>query len=206
MDPSFRSLTEQLDAKFRLLMQLPPIVAENVPNDTPVGGVYLFTENDVALYAGRTKRKLGVRIRNHFSTAPDCPFAWLLAREITGFKPTYRTTGSRKELLTRPDFFRVYQESNYGFGKCMFATCMSQIHCGKLFWRFTLPLCRVRNTTTSTRIEGQIPCNREQGNGVSSKSGKRLSPRSSLRLALPIPAGAELRGQAVVCCSGRPAE
>lgn len=111
MDPSFRSLTEQLDAKYRLLMQLPPIVAENVPNDTPVGGVYLFTENDVALYAGRTKRKLGVRIRNHFSTAPDCPFAWLLAREITGFKPTYRTTGSRKELLTRPDFFRVYQES-----------------------------------------------------------------------------------------------
>lgn len=40
----------------------------------------------------------------------DCPFAWLLTREITGFKPTYRTTGSRKELLTRPDFFRVYEE------------------------------------------------------------------------------------------------
>ena len=110
MDPSFRSLTEQLDAKFRLLMAMSPLAASEVPNDTPKGGVYLFSENGVHLYAGRTKRKLCVRIRNHFSTAKDCPFAWLLAREITGHRPTYRKEGSRTDLLSRPDFLLVYQE------------------------------------------------------------------------------------------------
>lgn len=110
MDPAFRILTEQLDAKFRHLMAMSPILAGDVPDSTPVGGVYLFSENDVALYAGRTKRRLCVRIRNHFGTAPDCPFAWLLARELTGLRPTYRKEGSRTDLLSRPDFLRVYQE------------------------------------------------------------------------------------------------
>lgn len=87
-----------------------PIVAEDIPTDTPVGGIYLFSERDAPMYAGRTKRMISVRIRNHFSTAPDCPFAWLLAREATGLQPTYRKEGSRGNLLSQPDFARVYQE------------------------------------------------------------------------------------------------
>ncbi|HWA26458.1 MAG TPA: hypothetical protein VG734_12430 [Lacunisphaera sp.] len=106
--PDFLALTAQLDLKFSRLMALKPIVAEQVPTDTPLGGVYLFSENNVALYAGRTKRKIGVRIRSHFNTAPDCAFAWLLARDVTGFKATYRTADSRIELLKRPAFRAAY--------------------------------------------------------------------------------------------------
>lgn len=109
MDPVFSGLTDQLDAKYRALIAMEPLVAEAVPGDTPTGGVYLFSEHGVHLYAGRTKRKLCVRIRNHFSSAPDCPFAWLLAREITGLRATYRQKGSRKDLLSQPEFARVYQ-------------------------------------------------------------------------------------------------
>ncbi len=111
MKPAFQILTSQLDAKFMALMELPPIIAEDVPKDTPVGGVYLFTENNVALYAGRTKRKLGLRIREHFGSSPACPFAWLLARDATGFKATYQTKGSQKDLLSRPEFRIVYEDA-----------------------------------------------------------------------------------------------
>jgi len=61
------------------------------------GGVYLFSEGSTHLYVGRTKRPIAVRIRNHFNTAPDCPFAWLLGpAEATGKKATYKRDGSRK--------------------------------------------------------------------------------------------------------------
>jgi hypothetical protein len=88
-----------------------PVIAENVPNDTPVGGVYLFSEGLRHFYAGRTKRRIAVRIRNHFSTAPDCPFAWLLAREVTGRTATYKPEGSRKALLADPAFKAEYQRA-----------------------------------------------------------------------------------------------
>ena len=50
-----------------------------------------------------------MRIRNHFSTAPDCPFAWLLAREATGKAATYRPEGSRKALLADLEFKAEYE-------------------------------------------------------------------------------------------------
>jgi hypothetical protein len=88
-----------------------PVIAHEVPNDTPVGGVYLFTEGTTHLYAGRTKRRIAVRIRDHFSTAPDCPFAWLLARETTRRVATYTREGSRKVLLADAAFRAVYESA-----------------------------------------------------------------------------------------------
>lgn len=111
MNPAFQSLTEQLDVKFQDLMNMVPVVADDLPADTPKGGVYLFSENGVHLYAGRTKRKLGIRIRSHFGAAPDCPFAWQIARDFTGHRATYMKEGSRQDLLSRPDFRRIYNES-----------------------------------------------------------------------------------------------
>jgi hypothetical protein len=111
MHPAFRSLTEQLDEKYRRLMDMAPVAAEDVPEDTPKGGVYLFSDGGVHLYAGRTKRKLSVRIRNHFGAALDCPFAWQMAREVTGLRATYKKKGSRKDLLSQPDFRRIYDDS-----------------------------------------------------------------------------------------------
>jgi hypothetical protein len=111
MNSKFQSLTEHLDANFRSLMEMSPVVAEEVSRNTPIGGVYLFSENDVPLYAGRTKRKISVRIRSHFNTAPDCPFAWLLARQATGRFRTYQKEGSRTNLLSQPDFYSAYLEA-----------------------------------------------------------------------------------------------
>jgi len=111
MNPTFHSLTDQLEEKFRLLMDMDPFVAEDVPRNTPKGGIYLFSENGIHLYAGRTKRKLSVRIRSHFGSALDCPFAWQIAREMTGHKATYKREGSRKDLLSRPGFKRTYDDA-----------------------------------------------------------------------------------------------
>jgi hypothetical protein len=111
MNPAFRKLTSQLEDKFRALMRMRPFVAEDVPNDTPKGGVYLFSEKGVPLYAGRTKRKIGTRIRGHFSTADDCPFAWRLARDKTGYRATYKRKGSRRDLLSQSDFRRAYEKA-----------------------------------------------------------------------------------------------
>lgn len=108
MNADFKKLTQSLDVTFRKLMNQNPVVAENVPNDTPVGGVYLFSENGEHLYAGRTKRKISIRIKSHFSTADDCPFAWLIAREKTGRKATYKKQGSRKSLLEYASFKKEY--------------------------------------------------------------------------------------------------
>ena len=109
MNERFRNLVDALHGKYEALLTMGPIVAREIPTDTPVGGVYLFSEGSIHLYAGRTKRPIAVRIRNHCSTAPDCPFAWLLAREATGRKATYTRDGSRKMLLADAAFKAAYQ-------------------------------------------------------------------------------------------------
>jgi len=111
MNKRFRDLAEGLHAKYEALRAMRPIVANDVPSDTPIGGVYLFSEGSTHLYAGRTKRRIAVRIRNHFSTAPDCPFAWLLAREVTGKKVTYTREGSRTTRLADPVFKAEYERA-----------------------------------------------------------------------------------------------
>jgi len=107
----FKELVDSLDGKYKRLMSMPPVIAEEIPSDTPTGGIYLFSENGMHLYTGRTKRKIAIRVRNHFNTAPDCPFAWLLAREATGKRATYKQNGSRKDLLSNPKFLSVYNRA-----------------------------------------------------------------------------------------------
>jgi len=111
MSPKFQKLTARLEDKFRELKSMRSFVAENIPNNTPKGGIYLFSEKGVALYAGRTKRKIGTRVRGHFSTGNDCPFAWRLAREATKRPATYSSQGSRTDLLSKPGFRRAYEKA-----------------------------------------------------------------------------------------------
>jgi hypothetical protein len=86
MHERFRKMVEALHPSCEKLLGMAPVLAAEVPGGTPCGGVYLFSEGVVHLYAGRTKRQLAKRIRHHFGPASDCPFAWLLAREATGDK------------------------------------------------------------------------------------------------------------------------
>ncbi len=111
MNRRFKHLVDTLNGKCRALLAMAPNIAGDVPNDTPIGGVYLFSEGGAYLYAGRTKRRIAARIRDHFSTASDCPFAWQLAREATGRKAAYTPAGSRKALLSEATFSAEYERA-----------------------------------------------------------------------------------------------
>ncbi len=112
MNQRFAALVEKLDAKFQELLAKPPVPASNVPSDTPTGGIYLFSEGDVHLYAGRTKRAIRDRIRNQIGANPNAAsFPWLIAREATGRKATYKKTGSRGDLLADPTFRAAYDDA-----------------------------------------------------------------------------------------------
>lgn len=111
MDERFRVLVEGLSQKCNELISMEPVFIDTSPSDTPKGGVYLFYENEIPMYAGRTKRKIRDRLKDHVSTADDCPFAWRLARESTGKMATYKWEGSRKQLLRDPAFIKEYKNA-----------------------------------------------------------------------------------------------
>src|SRR3990170_1402963 len=88
MDKKFQDLVEGLHSKYMDLMRMTPVMMEDTaPANSPKAGVYLFSENGKHLYAGRTKRRIHLRLRDHVSSSDDCPFAWRLAREATGREP-----------------------------------------------------------------------------------------------------------------------
>ena len=112
MDDKFRVLIDDLPKKYEELISMRPLTVDTVPSDCPTGGIYLFTENGVHLYAGRTKRRIKERLKYHVGTADDCPFAWHLARKETGkTEASYKTEGSRRHLLTQPHFRQAYQRA-----------------------------------------------------------------------------------------------
>ena len=112
MVPRFSTLIEHLHSKFEVLVSMAPVTVNSVPRDSPKGGIYLFSNKGVHLYVGRTKRFIKDRIRDHVSTADDCPFAWRLAREATNnIVASYKPEGSRKHLLSQPDFKEAYERA-----------------------------------------------------------------------------------------------
>ncbi len=112
MDEQFQQLIHGLHEKYLALISLPPVNIDTVPANCPIGGVYLFSEYGENLYAGRTKRKISVRLKAHVNTGKDCPFAWHLAREVMGVeKATYKKEGSRNHLLTQPQFKQAYDSA-----------------------------------------------------------------------------------------------
>lgn len=112
MNARFRELVETLGAKHRELLELPIVTASDIPSSTPTGGVYLFSEGEKHLYAGRTKRRIHVRVRTQFSANPSATsLPWLIARKETGKTATYKKEGSRKALLEDPDFRKAYEDA-----------------------------------------------------------------------------------------------
>jgi putative component of toxin-antitoxin plasmid stabilization module len=111
MDDTFQQLTDDLHEKYRSLMAMEPLTVDAVPRESPKGGVYLFSEHADHLYAGRTKRRIRDRVKDHVGTANDCPFAWRLAREATGKNATYAKKGSRADLLKDPTFKAQYDSA-----------------------------------------------------------------------------------------------
>lgn len=111
MNETFRQHVEQLHGKFEALMKMEPVTLAGLPKTVPKSGIYLFSEGDTHLYVGRSK-SLRARLRYHSGPADDAPFAFKLAREQTGnVKATYRSQGSRTELLTDPAFRAAFQSA-----------------------------------------------------------------------------------------------
>ena len=112
MNPRFKGLVDGLHSKFESLMSMAPVTVDTAPNDTAKGGVYLFSRSGRYLYVGRTKRIIKDRLKDHVSSADDCPFAWHLAREATNNKvASYKPEGSRKHLLSQPHFKKAYESA-----------------------------------------------------------------------------------------------
>ena len=112
MHAKFKDCIEGLDVRLQELMQMPPVTMEKPLRDSPVGGIYLFSENDKHLYVGRTKRRVSQRLRQHVSKADDCPLAFRLARKTTQKEEaSYSSKGGRKELLQDPDFKKAYEDA-----------------------------------------------------------------------------------------------
>ena len=72
MNYRFAEIVEKLEAKYQELLAMPTVAASDVPSGTPDGGVYLFSEDHVHLYVGRTKREIHKRIREHFGKKCEC--------------------------------------------------------------------------------------------------------------------------------------
>jgi hypothetical protein len=112
MHEEFRRFTDGLDKQLRELLQMEPVTLAQPIKSSPRGGVYLFTEHGNHLYVGRTKRKFSDRLKGHINTAKDCPFAFRIAREETGFtKSTYNGGGTRKKLLANEAFVSSYESA-----------------------------------------------------------------------------------------------
>ena len=110
MNEEFKKHINGLDEQLRQLLQMAPLTLEQPIRNSPKGGVYLFSENGVHLYVGRTKRHFAVRLKGHINTATDCPFAFRIARKETGFtESAYSGDGTRKKLLANADFVNAYE-------------------------------------------------------------------------------------------------
>jgi predicted GIY-YIG superfamily endonuclease len=109
MDQRFKECVDSLEPNFLRLVNSTPAERTAISEK---GGVYLFTEGTKHLYVGRTKN-LKRRIYEHSTpSSDDVPFAFRLAREKTNrSRATYKTHGSRKELLKDPKFKVAFAEA-----------------------------------------------------------------------------------------------
>jgi GIY-YIG catalytic domain len=114
MHPKFASIAESLEPTFRLLMEAKPVRYFALPKEIPTSGIYLFSEGKRHLYVGRS-RNIRRRLGHHCTpgeTHRRGPFAFHLARELTGRnKPTYKTDGSRDTLMRDPEFGAAFDRA-----------------------------------------------------------------------------------------------
>jgi hypothetical protein len=112
MNADFARFVETLEPKFRALVAMKPVRYAGLPSQMPERGIYLFSEGASHLYVGRTNR-IRRRLAGHCrpsSTHFSATFAFRVARKETGLlKATYKTQGSRAELVKDPIFGPAFQ-------------------------------------------------------------------------------------------------
>ncbi|MDO9437713.1 GIY-YIG nuclease family protein [Hydrogenophaga sp.] len=108
MHPEFSRHLETLHPSLERLLGSDPLRYSDLARASlPQSGVYLFTEDGRHLYVGRSN-SVKKRLQNHCGPSSGenkAAFAFLLTRDHTNnVKPSYRSEGSRKHLMTLPDF------------------------------------------------------------------------------------------------------
>jgi len=115
LHPDFTRAVETLSESFAALLSMEPTGGGRLPATVPTQGVYLFSENGVHLYVGRSN---GIRNRygrhcNPCATHRTAAFAFKLAREATGkLRASYRSDHeNRSGLMLDPVFAEVFRTS-----------------------------------------------------------------------------------------------
>lgn len=112
MNTRFKKLISTLEPKFRELIHMPAVKYGSLPGRMPTQGVYLFSNGSRHLYVGRTDR-LRQRLQEHCrpsSTHNSAPFAFRIARRMTGTgKALYTQAGSREVLARNPKFAAAFK-------------------------------------------------------------------------------------------------
>jgi hypothetical protein len=113
MNQRFKKHVEALEPAFQRLISMEPLHANQLPRKMPKSGIYLFSEGKNHLYVGRSRR-LRQRLQYHGSDRfLVASFAFLLAREDSGFtEATYRKKGGRAELQTMPKFIESFSRAS----------------------------------------------------------------------------------------------
>ena len=111
MHPKFAAHVESLDVSLKSLLAMRPVKVDQLPSAIPPAGVYLISEGKAHLYVGRSNN-LRRRIRRHGRPGAGhrvAAFAFRLARAATGLlKASYKTKGSRADLMTDPKFLAAF--------------------------------------------------------------------------------------------------
>jgi predicted GIY-YIG superfamily endonuclease len=100
MRQAFKSFISDVEQQYERLLSCHPFPCASLPRQlAKTKGIYLFSENEVPLYVGRTN-DLRRRLQNHTRRSHNtATFAFLLARQATGRQRTYQPVGSRADLL-----------------------------------------------------------------------------------------------------------
>jgi len=114
MNQKFKNYVDSLEPAFRKLAEMHPVTVPTLPRDIPISGVYLFSEGTKNLFVGRSNR-LRARLQEHCRPSSNhntAPFAFRLAREITGLiDASYTPERSRADLERTPGFRQAFAES-----------------------------------------------------------------------------------------------
>lgn len=102
----FEKIVKNLEKKYLELKSMKAISILEI-KECPKGGVYTFIQNGKTLYVGRTRRLINVRLKGHIY-GNDCPFAFKIAREKSGYTLTDYRNLTRKKLLTIKKFRNEY--------------------------------------------------------------------------------------------------
>ncbi len=113
-DPRFLEKLEPLPSLLHQLISSPAVSPLVLPPSVSGAGVYLFSEQGVDLYVGRT-RNLRRRIQQHVGARSGdgvAAFAFRLAREATGHvSASYQSELSRAELMKQSEFAAAFGEA-----------------------------------------------------------------------------------------------